>query len=140
MPTTTASGSSRKGDRMKIHRSDKGGIGLWKLSGTVGRDDAVMLLGSIKDSRESNRGCFIIDFEKVKHVDYRAFNIIEDGYPAGARVILSGFSDYVLDIFAFVTRGDVIPVYPDWRKALRHLVVERGKLGTPVHTDSTGSE
>ncbi len=125
---------------MKIYRSDKGGIGLWKLSGTVGRDDAVMLLGSLNDSRESNRGCFILDFEKVNHVDYRAFTILEDGYPDGERVIMSGFNDYVLDIFAFVTRGDVIPVYPDWRKALRHLVVERGKLGLPIPSGSAGSE
>jgi hypothetical protein len=125
---------------MKIYRSDKGGIGLWKLSGVVGRDDAVMLLSSLKDSQESSRGCFILDFEKVNHVDYRAFNILEDGFPAGARVILSGFSDYVLNIFAFVTRGNVIPVYPDWRKALRYLVVERGKLGLPIPANSTGSE
>lgn len=125
---------------MKIYRSDKGGIGLWKLSGTVGRDDAVTLLSSLKDSRGSSRGCFIIDFEKVKHVDYRAFSILEDGYPAGARVILSGFSDYILDIFAFVTKGNVIPVYPDWRKALRYLVVERGKLGTPIPAASAGRE
>jgi hypothetical protein len=125
---------------MKIYRSDRGGIGLWKLSGTVERDDAVMLLNSLTDSQESSRGCFILDFEKVRHVDYRAFNILEDGYPAGARVIMSGFSDYVLNIFAFVTRGGVIPVYPDWRKALRHLVVERGKLGAPIPAASAGSE
>jgi hypothetical protein len=125
---------------MKIYQSDKEGIGLWKLSGTVGRDDAVMLLSSLKDSRESNRGCFILDFEKVNHVDYRAFNILEDGYPSGARVILSGLSDYVLDIFAFVAKGDVIPIYPDWRKALRYLVVERGKLGLPSTAASAGSE
>ena len=99
-----------------------------------------MLLSSLKDSRESNRGCFILDFEKVNHVDYRAFNILEDGYPAGARVIMSGLSDYVLAIFAFVTKGDVIPIYPDWRKALRYLVVERGKLGRPIPAGSAGSE
>lgn len=125
---------------MKIYRSDKRGIGLWKLSGTIGRDDAFMLLSSLRDSQESSRGCFILDFEKVKHVDYRAFNILENGYPAGARVILSGFSDYVLDIFAFVTKRDTIPVYADWRKALRHLVVERGKIGTPIPVGSTGSK
>jgi hypothetical protein len=125
---------------MKIYRSDKGGVELWKLSGTVGRDDAVMLLDSLKDSRESSRGCFILDFEKVNHVDYRAFNVLEDGYPAGARMIMSGLSDYVLDIFAFVTRGDVIPVYPNWRKALRYLVVERGKLGFSIPAGSAGSE
>jgi hypothetical protein len=125
---------------MKIYRSDKRGVELWKLSGTVGRDDAVMLLNSLKDSPESTRGCFILDFEKVKHVDYRAFNVLEDGYPSGARVIMSGLSDYVLGIFAFVTRGDVIPIYPDWRKALRYLVVERGKLGTPIPAGSPGNE
>ena len=125
---------------MKVYRSDKGGIGVWRLAGVVGRDDAVALLGSLKDLRESNRGCFILDFEKVEHVDYRAFNVLEDGYPEGARVLLSGLSDYVLDIFAFVTKRNVLPVYPDWRKALRFLVVERGKLGTPIGVGSTPSE
>jgi len=125
---------------MKVYRSDKGGIGLWKLSGVVGRDDAVMLLSSLRESGDSNRGCFILDFENVKHVDYRAFNVLEDGYPEGERVLLSGLSDYVLGIFAFVTRGNVIPVYPDWRRALRYLVVERGKLGTPFPAAPAGSE
>jgi len=125
---------------MKVYRSDKGGIGLWKLSGVVERDDAVMLLSSLKEAKDSNRGCFILDFENVKHVDYRAFNILEDGYPEGARVLLSGLSDYILDIFAFVTKGNVIPVYPDWRKAFRYLVVERGKLGTAIPAGSAGSE
>ena len=125
---------------MKVYRSDKGGIGLWKLSGVVGRDDAVMLLSSLRESGDSNRGCFILDFENVKHVDYRAFNVLEDGYPEGERVLLSGLSDYVLGIFAFVTRRNVIPVYPDWRRALRYLVVERGKLGTPVPAAPAGSE
>jgi hypothetical protein len=114
---------------MKVYRSDKGGIGLWKLSGTVGRDDAVMLLGSLRASRDSSRACFILDFENVRHVDYRAFSVLEDGCPEGSRVLLSGLSDYVLDIFAFVTKGNVLSVYADWRKALRYLAVERGKLG-----------
>jgi hypothetical protein len=125
---------------MKVYRSDKGGIGLWKLSGVVGRDDAVMLLSSLRESADSNRGCFILDFENVKHVDFRAFNVLEDGYPEGERVLMSGFSDYVLGIYAFVTKGNVIPVYPDWRRALRYLVVERGKLGKPVPAASAGSE
>jgi hypothetical protein len=125
---------------MKIYRSDRGGIGLWKLSGIVERDDALALLSSLKESSDLNRGCFILDFENVKHVDYRAFNVLEDGYPEGARVLLSGLSDYVLGIFAFVTRGNVIPVYPDWRRAFRYLVVERGKLGRPVPAAPTGSE
>jgi hypothetical protein len=125
---------------MKIYRSDKGGIGLWRLSGVVDREDAVMLLSSLKESGDSNRSCYIIDFENVKHVDYRAFNVLEDGYPGGERVLLSGLSDYILNIFAFVTKGNVIPVYPDWRKAFRHLVVERGKLGRPIPVAPAGNE
>jgi hypothetical protein len=123
---------------MRIYRTDKGGIKLWRLSGIVDRDDALTLLDSLRESRGSNRGCFIIDFENVRHVDYRAFNILEDGYPDGARVLLSGLSDYVLDIFAFVTRRNVMSVYPDWRTALRYLVVERGKLGPALAADSAG--
>ncbi|MDD4858026.1 MAG: hypothetical protein PHD74_07955 [Candidatus Krumholzibacteria bacterium] len=125
---------------MKIYRSDKGGIGLWKLSGIVERDDALALLSSLKDTGDSNRGCFILDFENVKHVDYRAFNVLEDGYPEGERVLLSGLSDYVLGIFAFVTKGNVIPVYSNWRKAFRYLVVERGKLGRPLPAATASSE
>ena len=125
---------------MKIYQSDKGGIGLWKLSGVVEREDVEMLLSSLKGSRDSNHGCFILDFENVEHVDFRAFNVLEDGYPEGERVLVSGLSDYVLGIFAFVTKRNVIPVYPDWRKALRYLVVERGKLGTPMPAAPTGIE
>jgi len=125
---------------MKIYRSDKGGIGLWKLSGVVEREDVEMLLSSITGSRDSNRGCFILDFENVEHVDYRAFNVLEDGYPEGERVLVSGLSDYVLNIFAFVTKRNVIPVYQDWRRALRYLVVERGKLGTAIPAASAGGE
>ena len=124
---------------MKIYRSDKGGIGLWKLSGVVGRDDAVMLLDSLKGFKGSDRGCFIIDFENVKHVDYRAFNVLEEGCPSEACVLLSGFSDYVLDIFAFVTKKDALPVYADWKKALRFLVADRGKLGRAMPAGSTGN-
>jgi hypothetical protein len=125
---------------MKIYRSDKGGVGLWKLSGVVRRDDAVMLLSSLNESRDSNRGCFILDFEDVRHVDYRAFTVLEDGYPSGSRVLLSGLSDYVLDIFAFVTKGNVLSVYPDWRRALRFLTVERGKLGPAASAPSAIGE
>ncbi len=125
---------------MKIYRTDKGGIGIWKLSGVVGRDDAELLVNSLYDSKGSNRSCVILDFENVKHVDYRAFNVLEDGYPEGGKVLLSGLSDYVLGIFAFVTKRNVIAVYPDWKKAFRYLTVERGKLGSPVAAGSPGSE
>jgi len=126
-------------DRVKIYRSDKGGIGLWKLSGVVNRDDAVMLLDSLRDSRGSERGCFIIDFENVKHIDYRAFTVLENGCPQGACVLLSGLSDYILDIFAFVTKRECLPVYADWKKALRFLVADRGKLGSTASAGLTGN-
>jgi len=125
---------------LKIYRSDRGGIGIWKLSGVVGKDDAQVLVRSLRESEGASRGCVIIDFENVKHVDYRAFNVLEDGYPEGAKVLVSGLSDYVLGIFAFVTKRNIISVYPDWKKALRYLTVERGKLGSPVAAGSAGSE
>ena len=125
---------------MRVFRSDRGGIGLWKLSGVIAREDAETLLESLKGPRDSNRGCFILDFEKVEHVDFHAFAVLEDGYPEGRRVLLSGLNDYVLGIFAFVTKRNVIPIYPDWRKALRYLVVERGKLGAPTSAASSASE
>jgi len=125
---------------MKIYRSDRGGIGIWKLSGVVGRDDATFLVRSLGESKGSSGGCIIIDFEKVEHVDYRAFSVLENGYPEGANVLLSGLSDYVLGIFAFVTKTRAVPVYPDWKKALRYLTVERGKLGLPMAAGTAGSE
>lgn len=125
---------------MKIYRTDKGGIGIWKLSGVVGRDDAQLLVKSLYDSDGSSRSCVILDFENVNHVDYRAFNVLEDGYPEGGKVLLSGLSDYVLGIFAFVTKRNIITIYPDWKKAFRYLTVERGKLGSPMAAGSPGSE
>ena len=125
---------------MKVYRSDKGGIGIWKLSGIVDRDDAQFLVRNLWESNGSSRGCVIIDFENVKHVDYRAFNVLEDGYPEGAKVLVSGLSDYILGIFAFVTKRNIISVFPDWKKAFRYLTVERGKLGSPVAAGSAGSE
>ncbi|HSG27546.1 MAG TPA: hypothetical protein VLA34_03625, partial [Candidatus Krumholzibacterium sp.] len=47
-------------------------------------------------------------------------------------VVMSGLSDYVLDIFAFVRRDNVIPIFSDWRKALHFLMTERGKVGAPA--------
>lgn len=125
---------------MRIHRTDKGGIDVWKLSGVVDRDDALVLLRTLTESREASRGCYIIDFSNVRHVDYRAFGILEEGYPEGARVLLSGLSDYVLGIFAFVATRRRFDVYPDWRKALRHLVVERGKLAFPLAAGAHGGK
>jgi hypothetical protein len=110
---------------MKAYHTDKEGIGIWRLSGVVSPADALTLLRSL-GSREN--GCFIIDFEKVEHINYAVFEILEKGAPKGAKLLYSGLSDYVLDIFAFVRRSDSIPVYPDLEKALNYLVVERGKI------------
>ena len=109
---------------MKAYHTDKEVIGIWRLSGVVSPADALTLLRSLG----GDNGCFIIDFEKVDHINYTAFEILENGAPKGAKVLYSGLSDYVLDIFAFVRRSDTIPVYPDLQKAMNYLVVERGKI------------
>jgi hypothetical protein len=110
---------------MKAYHTDKEGIGIWRLSGVVSPDDAVTLLKSL--GRREN-GCFIIDFERVEHINYVAFEILESGAPKDAMVLYSGLSDYILDIFAFVRRTDAISVYPDLQRALNYLVSERGKI------------
>jgi hypothetical protein len=110
---------------MKAYHTDKEGIGIWRLSGVVSPADALTLLRSLGGWEN---GCFIIDFEKVEHINYAAFEILENGAPKGAKVLFSGLSDYVLDIFAFVRRSDAIPVYPDLQRALSYLIVERGKI------------
>jgi anti-anti-sigma regulatory factor len=114
---------------MRVYRSDKGGIGIWKLAGVVDRDDALVLLRTLQETETCRRGCFILDFENVVHVDFRAFGVLEDGCPDGACVLLCGLSDYILDIFAFVSRRRIFDVFPDWKKALRYIAAERGKLG-----------
>ena len=110
---------------MKAYHTDKEGIGIWRLSGVVSSADAFTLLRSLGGGEN---GCFIIDFEKVDHINYTAFEILENGAPKGAKVLYSGLSDYVLNIFAFARRSELIPVYPDLQKALNYLVVERGKI------------
>ncbi len=110
---------------MKAYHTDKEGIGIWRLSGVVSPADALTLIRSLGGGEN---GCFIIDFEKVDHINYTAFEILENGAPKGAEVLYSGLSDYVLDIFAFVRRSDTIRVYPDLQKALNYLVAERGKI------------
>ncbi len=125
---------------MRVYRSDRGGIGIWKLAGVVDRDDALVLLRALEESGERCRGCFILDFENVKHVDYRAFGMLEDGCPDGAHVLLCGLSDYILDIFAFVSRRNIFDVFPDWKRALRYVAVERGKLGPSLAAISAGGK
>jgi len=117
---------------MKAYHTDKDGIGIWRLSGVVGIADALTLIRSL-DEREN--GCFIIDFEQVDHIDYRAFELLEARRPRGAKLLYSGLSDYVLDIYAFVRNSWGIAVYPDVQRALRYLTVERGKICSPASRD-----
>lgn len=118
---------------MKAYHTDKDGIGIWRLSGVVGIADALTLLRSLD---KQQNGCFIIDFERVDHVDYRAFELLEERRPRNAKLLYSGLNDYVLDIFAFA--GDPLgaTIYPDVKRALSHLAVERGKICSPASRDS----
>ncbi|MBN1884973.1 MAG: hypothetical protein JW876_05570 [Candidatus Krumholzibacteriota bacterium] len=119
---------------MKVYLTDKDGVGILRLHGTVGADDVRRIVRSIAGR---GGGCVIIDFEHVDHVDYRAFQLL-DGVPRGAQLLLSGFSDYVLDIFAFAGKLRSLPVYPNWRHAFRHLMAERGKLIAPAAVAAAG--
>ena len=118
---------------MKAYHTDRDGIGIWRLSGAVGIADALTLLRSL-DKREN--GCFIIAFERVDHVDYRAFELLEEQRPRGAKLLYSGLNDYVLDIFAFVRDSREVTVYPDVKRALSYLTVERGKICSAASRDS----
>ena len=114
---------------MKIYRSSRDGIGIWRLSGVIDRDDAYTLMHSLRESGALSTGCFILDFEDVAHIDYRVVELIENWFPAGSEVLFCGLSDYVLNIFAFAGSRAEMPIYADWRKALQYLLAERGKLG-----------
>ncbi len=118
---------------MKAYHTDNNGIGIWRLSGVVGIADALTLIRSL-DEREN--GCFIIDFEKVDHIDYRAFELIEERRPKGSKLLYSGLNDYVLDIYAFVRDSRGVTIYPDVQRALSYLTVERGKICSPAPRDS----
>jgi hypothetical protein len=120
---------------MKAYHTDKDGIGIWRLSGVVGLGDALTLVRSL--SRREN-GCFIIDFEGVDHVDYRAFAALANGCPRGAKLLYSGLNDYVLDIYAFAGNSDDISLYPDLRGALSYLTVVRGKICSVGSRNSHG--
>ncbi len=117
---------------MRIYRTEREGVAVFRISGVVRREDALMLLQSLGHSPGSVSGSFILDFQGVEHVDYHVFVLFEEWFAGASGVVMSGLSDYILDIFAFVQRRNVIPIYPDWRKALHYLIGERAKLGDPV--------
>ncbi len=124
--------------KMKLYRTEKHGVSLWKLSGVVGREDLFFFTQYLKDTCSNGKGCLIIDFENVMHVDYKTFRIIEDFSPASACILLSGLSDYLLDIYAFASPGRTNPVYSNWREALSYLIIEKGKLRYSVYNPSAG--
>ena len=116
---------------MRIYRTDVEGIAVFRITGNVREDEAFMLLQFIGRESGAFRGSFILDFQGVDHVDYHVFELFEKWFSERSGVVLSGLSDYLLDIFAFVHRKNVIPIFPDWRKALFFLMTERGKVGSP---------
>jgi hypothetical protein len=120
---------------MKAYHTDKDGIGIWRLSGVVELGDALTLIRSLSGRQN---GCFIIDFEGVDHIDYRAFEALEEGCPRGAKLLYSGLNDYVLDIYAFVRHSEDISLYPDIQRALSYLTVVRGKICSYKSRNSHG--
>jgi hypothetical protein len=119
---------------MKIYRSERDGVTVWRLSGVVEREDAKKLVRAMKGRAKRLRGCHVLDFTDVGHVDYHAFRVLEDSIRADKDVLLSGLSDYVLDIFAFSRRKRHLAVFSDWRKALQHIKLDRGKMiSLPAH-------
>jgi hypothetical protein len=120
---------------MKIYRSTKDGVTVWRLSGVMERDDAVSLIRAMKGPAKRLRGCHVLDFSGVKHVDYHAFKLLEERTPPNADILLSGMNDYILDILAFTRGRQRFPLYGDWRTALQHIRLERGKILSPrAHT------
>ena len=119
---------------MRAYLTDRDGVGIMRLHGVVGAEDAHRLMGSI---RVRGGGCFILDFEHVEHVDYKAFHLLAAS-PRGIQLLISGLSDYLIDIFAFAGRRRALPVYPNWRNAFRYLMAERGKLVAPAPTGAAG--
>lgn len=113
---------------MRMYRSEKDGVTVWRLAGVMARTDALSLVRAMKGAGKRLRGCHVIDLADVMHVDYHAFRVLEERIPAGAGVVLSGMSDYVLDIFAFAGGKRHIDVYSGWREALRHIRHDRGKM------------
>ncbi len=113
---------------MRVYRTDRDGIEVLRISGVIDSSDAEMLISHIGSAPASSGGCCILDFAGVRHADYRLFQSLDQLIGKSPGVIFSGFNDYLLSIFAFVSKTKMTPVFSDWRKAFRYLKVERGKL------------
>jgi hypothetical protein len=114
---------------MRVYRTDRDGIEVLRISGVIDSSDAEMLVNHVGSAPAASGGCCILDFEGVNHADYRLFQSLDRLAGKSPGVIFSGFNDYLLSIFAFVSRTKMTPVFSDWRKAFRYLKAERGKLG-----------
>ncbi len=114
---------------MRVYRTDRDGIEVLRISGTLDCSDAEMLISHIGGAASPGGGCCILDFAGVRHADYKVFGIFEKLTGKNPGVIFSGFNDYLLSIFAFVCSAEMTPVFSDWRKAFRFLKAEKGKLG-----------
>ena len=123
---------------MKVYRTDKDGVTVWRLSGVMARSDALNLIRSMKGSGKRLCGCHVLDFTDVAHVEYQAFQVLENRIPAGSAIVLSGLGDYVLDIFAFSRNRSHLAVYNNWREALRHIKFDRGKMLSPTAHNYAG--
>ncbi len=123
---------------MRVHRTDMEGIGILRISGIVGRDDALKLLRFLGIAPGSRCGCFILDFTGVEHVDYHVFELFESWFSGDPNIVLSGMSDYLLDIYAFIKKKEAVTIFSDWRKAFQYLTVEMGKLGVPAAAGAAG--
>ena len=114
---------------MRVYRTDRDGIEVLRLSGIVDQSDAEMLISHIGAAPAASGSCCILDFSGVRHADYKVFQALDRLTGRSPGVIFSGFNDYLLSIFAFVSNTKMAPVFSDWRKAFRYLKVEKGKLG-----------
>jgi hypothetical protein len=114
---------------VRVYRTDRDGIEVLRISGIIESSDAEMLICHIGSASPSGGGYCIIDFAGVQHADYKVFQMLERLIGKSPGVIFSGFNDYLLSIFAFVSNTKMTPVFSDWRTAFRYLKIERGKLG-----------
>ena len=114
---------------MKVYRTDRDGIEVLRISGIIDSSDVEMLVSHVGSASIASGGCCILDFAGVRHADYRVFQSLERLIDRSPGVIFSGFNDYLLSIFVFVSSTKMAPVFSDWRKAFRYLKVKRGKLG-----------
>ncbi|MBN2072070.1 MAG: hypothetical protein JW814_11505 [Candidatus Krumholzibacteriota bacterium] len=106
---------------MRVYRTECEGVSILRLSGEVRSEEARMLLDFIEETTSSRQEGYILDFQGVEHVNYHVFELFEEWFSVHPDVLISGLSDYILDILAFVRKGDTIPVFSDWRTAFRCL-------------------